>query len=284
METYTISKKTIEANGLKFDCRISGEGNKKPILLLHGWPETSHMWEPLIEVLAAEGYFCIAPDQRGFSPGARPKGKKNYQIEILAKDALAIADHFGFQQFQLIGHDWGAAIGYQVCLLEPTRVIKYVSMAVPHLQAFGSALNHDPEQKKMSRYMKTFQIPWLPEARLHHKDSKMLKAIWTASSPEQVKEYMTILGTKEGIKASLNYYRANYKPLRKVAAKGGFPKSKVPNLFIWGKNDPAIGRVAAEANNDFIDADKKFVEVDAGHWLVQEAFVVVKKEILDYLD
>jgi pimeloyl-ACP methyl ester carboxylesterase len=110
-----ITVRDIEANGWRFHCREAG-GSGEPVILLHGFPETSRMWEPLMVTLAAEGYRCVAPDQRGYSPGARPQEADAYRYADLAADVLELARVLGFQRFHLVGHDWGAAAGWAVLL------------------------------------------------------------------------------------------------------------------------------------------------------------------------
>jgi len=83
-------------------------------ILLHGFPETSIMWAGLMERLGEEGYRCFAPDQRGYSPGARPGTVEDYQYRKLVSDVMAQADALGYARFHLIGHDWGSAIGWVI--------------------------------------------------------------------------------------------------------------------------------------------------------------------------
>ena len=103
----------VRANGMVFTCRRAGPATGEPVILLHGFPETSHMWSGLLPALAAAGYRCIAPDQRGYSEGARPEGVEHYATTALVADVLAIADAEGFDRFHLIGHDWGAVVGWR---------------------------------------------------------------------------------------------------------------------------------------------------------------------------
>jgi pimeloyl-ACP methyl ester carboxylesterase len=101
-----IETRTVEANGLRFRCQLAGERGE-PVMLLHGFPETAAMWRELMPVLAQAGYRCIAPDQRGYSPGARPVAVDAYDIACLTRDVAEIAKAVGFERFHLIGHDWG---------------------------------------------------------------------------------------------------------------------------------------------------------------------------------
>src|SRR3990172_472504 len=124
----------IAANGLTFRAREHGEGT--PVLLLHGFPETSRMWVPLMERLADEGFHCLAPDQRGYSPGARPPDVAEYTYDRFAGDVFGLLDAMGWQRAHLIGHHWGPAAGWAAVDERPDRVLSWVPMAVPHLRAF----------------------------------------------------------------------------------------------------------------------------------------------------
>jgi len=106
---------------MTFHCRTAGDSGE-PVILLHGFPETSHMWVELLPKLEAAGYRCLAPDQRGYSPGARPEGKENYQYGDLASDVFALADAWGVDRFHLVGHDWGAGAGWAAVATNPDRI------------------------------------------------------------------------------------------------------------------------------------------------------------------
>jgi pimeloyl-ACP methyl ester carboxylesterase len=278
-----IALQEVTVKGLTFNCRIAGNPQDKPVLLLHGWPETSHMWIPLMERLVAEGYYCIAPDQRGFSPKARPTEIDSYNIRLLAEDVVGLADALGMGKFHLIGHDWGSAIGWAVVTFHSERIKSWTAMSVPHVQAFGNAIRFDAKQRKMSRYMGWFQWKGLPEWALLRKDTKGLRDVWRKSSPEQVTAYLEVLGNKEGLKASLNYYRANYKTLKKGEGAESYGNISTPTLLLWGKKDFAIGKTGLDGTADFMKGPYRLVEMDATHWLVQEAFEQCATEIVQHL-
>src|SRR5574339_996924 len=106
-----ITVADLHANGMTFRVRKAGDTGE-PVVLLHGFPETSHMWLQLIPKLVEAGYRCVAPDQRGYSPGARPADVEAYAYRALASDVFALADAAGFDRFHLVGHDWGALVGW----------------------------------------------------------------------------------------------------------------------------------------------------------------------------
>ncbi len=274
----------MEANGLTFRCRVAGDPASEPVLLLHGWPETSHMWTELMGKLSAEGYYCVAPDQRGFSPDARPKKVKEYRIGKLVSDVTALADAFGMGKFHLIGQDWGSAIGWAVVSEHADRIKSWTAMSVPHIRAFSDALRHDPEQRKMSRYMALFQLRGIPEWFLLKKDRENLRKTWKKSPPEQLEDYLNVIGNKAALKATLAYYRANYRILKKGKGIDEYGNVDTPALLIWGNRDIAIGRTGVEATAQYMKGSYELIELDAGHWLMQEAFVECTAPILTHIN
>lgn len=282
MATIDIVNK--EVNGMTYRCRVAGDPTNEPIILLHGWPETSHMWVQMLEKLSAEGYYCVAPDQRGISPEARPSKVKDYDIKILADDVIGLADAFGIGKFHLIGHDWGSAIGWAVVNFHADRIKSWSALSVPHIKAFSDALRFDKKQKKMSQYMAMFQWRGIPEWFLLKKDREVLRKTWKKSSPEELKEYLEILGNKPAMKATLGYYRANYKTLKKGKGADDYGDVTVPTIFIWGNKDIAIGRTGAERVAQHMKGPYEFIELDAGHWLMQEAFEECATPILAHLN
>lgn len=279
-----IESVTKEANGLTFKCRVAGNPTGEPVILLHGFPETSHMWLPLLERLSENGYYCIAPDQRGYSPQARPTDVKAYEIEALVADVVALADAFGIGRFQLIGHDWGSAIGWGVVAFHPDRVKSWTALSVPHLKAFSDAVRFDKKQKKMSRYMGFFQLRGIPEWLMLRKDRAMLRNTWRSSSEEEKQEYLNVIGNKPALKAALAYYRANHKVLKKGQKMDDYLAVTTPTLMLWGKKDFAIGPVGVEGTAQYMKGEYTRIDIDASHWLIQEAFEACAVPILEHLN
>lgn len=81
-------------------------------MLLHGFPEFANMYDDLMRALAGAGYTSVACDQRGYSAGASPTDVESYNYDILRDDVFNIAEAVGFQEFHLIGHDHGGALGW----------------------------------------------------------------------------------------------------------------------------------------------------------------------------
>ena len=272
----------IDANGLTFRAREQGSGT--PVLLLHGFPETSRMWEPLMERLAGEGFHCLAPDQRGYSPGARPSDASAYTYTHFADEVFALMDAMGWERAHLIGHDWGAAAGWAAVGTKPERVQSWTAMAVPHLEAFGTAIRENPEQQKKSSYIQLFLQAGTAEDAFSENNYFMLRSLYQAThSPEEIDEYISVLSQEGALTAALNWYRGSQglRPDRDDGSPWG--PVATPTLHLWGRNDMAIGRDATLACRDYMTGPYELLELDCGHWIVQEALDEIVEPIVAHL-
>jgi pimeloyl-ACP methyl ester carboxylesterase len=274
----------VDANGWRFRCRQAG-GSGEPVLLLHGFPETSRMWEPLMATLAAEGYRCVAPDQRGYSPGARPQETDAYRYADLAADVLELARVLGFDRFHLVGHDWGAAAGWAALAVRPDRVRSWTALSVPHYLAFAQAVRDDPDEELYRGILKLLlTADGSTEAAFAANDFAALRTVWAHSAPEEVEDYLTVLAQPGACAAALNWYRA----CRGHAAALDddsfvFGPVAVPTLLLWGKNDPYIRRMSVDLAAEYMTGPYRAVELDAGHFLVQETPRAVADEVCAHL-
>jgi pimeloyl-ACP methyl ester carboxylesterase len=269
----------IKIDNLVFDCRVSGHQGNKAIILLHGFPETSYMWIPLMEQLSSEGYYCVAPDMRGYSQNACPRGVANYTIRKLYGDILHLSQALGLERFHLIGHDWGAIIGWHLTHHFPERILSWTALSVPHPRAIAAAYKQDKVQREKSRYIKWFMVPFLPEVFLRRNDLAWFRRLWKRSRPEELENYLSVFRNKKCLTAALNYYRANF-------GKGKGEKAgpaRVPTLFIWGRYDLAVSASAAENNQMYVSGEYTFLELEAGHWLMQSKFTEVATAITAHL-
>jgi len=274
--------KTISIGEFEFDYQVAGEENSELVILLHGFPETSIIWSDLMDKLASQGFYCVAPNMRGYSKGASPKGVNNYTMDKLSADILAITGTLGKNQFHLVAHDWGALIGWNIVYHHPERIISWTAMSTPHNSAFLEALKSDPVQKKKSRYVRFILLPIIPEILIRRNDFKMFRKIWKNSSTKEIEYHLSVFRKKVSLTGALNYYRANFKS-RKNLQIGDI---KTPTLYIWGRKDNALGEIAAKGTAQYMKGDFTFLELLGGHWLIQtnyfEVESAIKKHLLKY--
>ncbi|WP_108808188.1 alpha/beta hydrolase [Aquimarina spinulae] len=274
----------IRIDNLIFDCRINGNKENELVIFLHGWPETSFMWKKLMSSFSKNGFYCVAPNLRGYSKEACPKGKKHYSLDKLSKDILDISKHLNKPKFHLIGHDWGALIGWKLVHDNQDRILSWTGISVPHPQAFGKAMIVNSEQRKMSQYVKNFQLPYLPELRLKKNNFKILKRLWKNCEPDQVNDYLKVFRNPKQLTASINYYRSNYKLLKSADKNQILGDINVPTLFIWGNKDIAIGSYSVSESHQYMKNDYEFIELDSGHWLIQTDYQELEKVITKHID
>ena len=267
----------IEAGGMTFRARVAGLANPGPgLILLHGFPETSAMWTPLIAAAAAGGYRVVAFDQRGYSPGARPEGVEPYAVPELVGDVLAVADAVGFERFHLVGHDWGCVVGWSVAIQHPERVRSWTGLSIPHPGTLLADLRRDPPT-----YIKVFTTRWLPELVFTFNGLAFLRRGYEGMSAEQRDEYLAVFAEPGALTAALNWYRA-------ITASLGsgddvaLPVER-PTLFIWGTDEAWVTSDALERQRAFAAGPYDELELDAGHFLMQEQTQAVVEAILAHL-
>jgi pimeloyl-ACP methyl ester carboxylesterase len=257
----------VTVGDLIFDVRTSGPGDGDPVILLHGFPETSLSWTSVAARLADEGLRVIAFDQRGYSRGARPGDVASYATALLADDVIGIADALDIDTFHLAGHDWGSAVAWIVAGRHPERVRTLTAVSVPHLTAYAAGLSGDPDQQQKASYIGFMRTPGTAEELLLADGGRRLAAMYGDDVPlALVVRYVAHLAEPGALTAALNWYRAMGPELAET------PRTQVPTTYVWGELDQAIARGPAEACGDFVDADYRFVELDGiGHWVPEQA-------------
>lgn len=265
-----MSTTTIDANGLRFTADVAGPADGPVVLLLHGFPQTRHAWRAEVPALAAAGYRVCAPDQRGYSPGARPEGIDNYRTELLVADALAIADALGAPQFHVAGHDWGGALAWFIAAHHAERVISLSVISRPHPAAFIAAMRDDPDQPHRSRHHPAFLRPEATDKLLADNAGRLRRAMDGNAVPEaDIDAYLATLGTRDALDAAMNWYRAMGSSQIQSADT---PPVSVPTMFVWGNQDATVGRMAAENTADFVTGPYRFAELPGvNHFVTDEA-------------
>lgn len=266
----------VTVGDLTFDVRRAGPEDGEAVMLLHGFPENSLSWSGVVPLLAGAGLRVIAPDQRGYSPGARPTGVESYTTDLLADDVVALADALGVGAFHLVGHDWGAAVSWVTASRHRERLRTLTAVSVPHLAAFGAALRDDADQQQRASYIGLLRQADKAENLLLEDDARRLRAMYEGHvRPAQIDSYVAQLSAPGALTAALSWYRAMRSDLAEL------PPVTVPTTFVWSDQDAAIGRLAAERCGEFVDADYRFVELTGiSHWIPEQHPEVLAEAIL----
>ncbi len=241
---------------LTFDVRDEGSG--PAVLLLHGFPQDATSWRHVVPRLHAAGLRTLTMDQRGYSPGARPAPRGAYRLEFLVADVLAVLDAAGVDRAHVVGHDWGGAVAWVAGSRHPDRVASLTVVSTPHPAALTAALPRS-DQALRSAYMAAFQLPGLPERVLRRRLERLL--VSAGLPPEQARHYQVRMREPGAARGALNWYRGV--PL----SREGAGRVRVPTTYVWGEQDPYLGRRAAELTGDYVDAEYEFLPLPGGHWL-----------------
>jgi pimeloyl-ACP methyl ester carboxylesterase len=250
METFT-------RDGLTFPVVDAGDRGAPTAVLLHGFPQPASSFDAVARTLQGNGLRTLAPTQRGYAATNTPTGRRRYRTVDLVDDLLAMLDAAELDRVHLVGHDWGGAVAWAAAAWHPDRLASLTVLSTPHPAAMAAALLSS-DQALRSGYMAAFQLPLLPEAVL-----PLVFRPWLRSAGLPAATADSYLDTLRGrLSGPLNWYRA-------LPFAAGRPVGvvAVPTTYVWGRDDPALGRAAAERTVGHVSGDYRFVELDAGHFL-----------------
>lgn len=277
----------FDHDGLTFTVHDHGPADAPIVVALHGFPQTAAQFAGIRPAVVDAGYRFVAPDQRGYSPGARPAGIRPYRQAALLSDVEALIDALvvsgdpgdsGHRKVHLVGHDWGGALAWAYAARHPDRLHSLTVLSTPHPAAFAKAVPRG--QGWRSWYFLAFQVPVLPELAARLRDGAVFRRSLAATGMDTlaVNRALDLLADPATATAAVNWYRA----LRFGAPAAG--RITTPTLYIWGDADRPLGRVAAEATGGYVDGTYRFEVVPGGtHWLAEQAPGLVTELLLAHL-
>ncbi|GAA1528568.1 alpha/beta fold hydrolase [Nocardioides humi] len=268
---------SVTRGGLVLDVYDEGPIDGDVVVLLHGFPERADCWRLVAPLLHEAGCRTLAMDQRGYSPRARPRRRRDYQMSELLGDARALAEAAG-GRVHVVGHDWGAIPSWLLAIHHPELVASLTAVSVPHPQAFLASMVRSTQGLK-SWYMLAFQVPFLPErlgrSRGGFLDRQLRAAGMTA---EDVDRFRARIVDDGALTTALNWYRAM--PFGDPRLSRG--RVTVPTTMVWSDHDIALGRWGVEHTVRYVDAPYRFVELNGvSHWIPTQAPDALADAILD---
>jgi pimeloyl-ACP methyl ester carboxylesterase len=255
--------------GLVFDVIDEGPADGPVVVLLHGFLQFNTSWSAVIPRLTADGYRCLAPNQRGYSDGARPARRRDYRQREWVRDVQALIDASGAQRVHLAGWDWGASVAWALAAENPERLASLTAMSIPHPAAMLKAMVTS-RQGLASWYIPFFNLPGIPERILLGRDRTAVRLKRMALSGGQP------LGAAE------RDIQAMIEPGALTAALGGhrgiplsdmrpaLKKVTVPTKFIWGDGSFVAVEKAARSCGRYVDAEYRFEPLHGSHFLLDE--------------
>jgi pimeloyl-ACP methyl ester carboxylesterase len=254
---------------------VTGEG--RPVLLLHGFPDTGALWRHQVAALAGAGFQAVVPDLRGFGRSDKPEGVEAYSILHLVGDALAVLDDAGLERVHVVGHDWGAAVAWTLAMFAPDRVDHLVVLSV----GFPSTFLRTLEQREKSWYMLLFQHEGVAEHWLRDDDWANFRTWAQHPDADAVTSELEASGA---LTPALNYYRANLPPESWAGPPAALPQVAAPTMGIWSSGDMALTEAQMTDSSAGVAGEFRYVRVEGpGHWLQLEAPEQVNELLLDFL-
>ena len=254
---------TFQRAGLTFDVRDSGPADGPVVVCLHGFPQDGTAYDALTPLLTAEGLRVLVPDQRGYSPAARPQARSAYTLREVVDDVAGLLDAAGVRRAHVVGHDWGAAVAWTFASRCADRTLSLAALSVPHPASVVRSLTSSTQAVRSS-YVAGFQLPWLPERLLLADDGARLRRALLASglAPDRADLYTRRMQEPGALTAALNWYRAI--PLGRGFGAG---RVTVPTAFVYGRHDPFVTPAAVRGTGRYVHGHLRVLGLDAGHWL-----------------
>jgi pimeloyl-ACP methyl ester carboxylesterase len=265
---WAIDRIEFGAGDLTFSARACGPHDGRPVLLLHGFPQGSWAWREVLSTLGAAGLRAVAPDQRGYSRGARPTDAGAYATERLLDDVVAASDALGMERVDLVGHDWGGMLAWLLAARHPDRLRTLSVVSTPHPLALREVLE-GPEgagvaaRATMARLADTD----VSARRLLEPDGTggNLAQLLSESGLDEdhTRRYVEAMREPGALEAALAWYRS-----MDAEVLGGLDAVRVPTLYVWSSGDRAFSREAAERSATHVEAAYRFEVLEGvSHWI-----------------
>jgi pimeloyl-ACP methyl ester carboxylesterase len=263
----------FERSGLRFQVFDSGPRDGETVVLLHGFPQQPSCYADVARRLNEAGLRTLAPIQRGYSPTARPRRRRQYRTREVTDDVLALLDAAGVERAHIVGHDWGGAPAWGMGAWHPERTASVTVLSTPHPLAMFDAFRGS-DQALRSWYMAFFQLPLLPEFLARRTLAKTLR---DTGLPEQhVEDYIWAMAEPGALTGALNWYRGI-----PFSAREPIGRIRVPTTYVWGRHDFALNRFAAERTGSYVDGPYEFIDLDCSHWVPETEPEAVAEAILN---
>ncbi len=270
---------TLRVAGDGVTLAVLAEGEGQPVLLLHGFPDSAHLWRRQVPALVGAGMRVVAPDLRGFGESDKPASVGDYALSHSVTDVIAVLDHLGIERTHVVGHDWGAGVAWLLAAFDPARVDRLVAMSVGHPNA---RRRRSIEQREKAWYQLLFQFPGVAEELLMRKDWELFRD-WLRGDGD-LERYVADLSRPGALTAGLNWYRANLAPRRELEPARPAPAVAAPALGLWSSGDNYLTEDGMLRSADHVSGPWRYERIEgASHWMQLDAPEKVNELLLEFL-
>ena len=266
----------VEVDGVGIEYEVTGDG--RPLMLLHGFPDSGRLWRHQVPALAEAGFKVIVPDMRGYGRSDKPTEVDAYRMDRLVADVLAVMSAAGAEQAHVVGHDWGASVAWAVALLAADRVDHLVALSVGHPATF---FTDGFGQQEKSWYMLLFQFAGIAEEWLSAGGWANFRAWIRHPDADATVAEVEANGS---LTPGLSYYRANVPPERFLPSALELPPVQAPTMGVWSSGDPALteGQMTRSAGN--VAGPWRYERLEGpGHWMQLDSPGEVNRLLVDFL-
>jgi pimeloyl-ACP methyl ester carboxylesterase len=265
----------VDVDGVGIEYEVTGAG--RPVVLLHGFPDSGRLWRHQVPALADAGFRVVVPDLRGYGRSGQPEAVEAYALSQLAADVLAILAEEEIAAAHVVGHDWGAALAWGIASLVPGRVDHLAVLSVGHPATFLRTAR----QREKSWYMLLFQFPGIAERWLSQDDWANFRN-W--SGHPDADQVIAELEANGSLTPGLNWYRANVPPESWVRPPVELPPVQAPTMGVWSTGDIALTESQMTDSAENVAGPWRYERLDGpGHWMQLEAPDQVTALLLDFL-
>jgi pimeloyl-ACP methyl ester carboxylesterase len=269
-------KLRVDMAGVGIEYDVTGEG--RPVVLLHGFPDSGRLWRHQVPALAEAGFRVIVPDLRGYGRSDKPSVVEAYAMQALAGDVLAVMNDAGVERAHLVGHDWGAALAWGLAALAEQRVDHLVALSVGHPATMRMG---GLEQHEKSWYMLLFQFVGIAEEWLSANGWANFRA-W--SRHPDADAVVAELKANRSLTPALNYYRANLPPEAWLRPGRELPPINMPTMGVWSSGDIALTERQMTDSALNVAGSWRYERLDGpGHWMQLEVPDAVNRLLIDFL-
>ena len=268
----------IEANGLQFYVRDEGSG--RPVILLHGFPDTGDLWRKQVPALVQQGFRAIVPDMRGRGRSSKPDAVSDYRLSSIVRDVTGILDALRIERAHVVGHDWGAPVAWLVAALAPERVDRLVAISVG---APGAAARPTLEAFQKGWYRLLFLFEGVAEDVIQRDDWYLFRLFLAGA--QDTDAYVKTLSEPGALTPALNWYRANLPVQALFGRTGGpqLPMVKADTLGIWSAGDLYLTEEAMTRSEQRVQGRWRYEQLGGSHWVPIDQPDRLNRLLLEFL-
>ena len=279
MEPVDIEAHTRTVRSGEFSFPVFDRGEGRAVVLLHGFPDSRHLWRHQIPALVDAGLRVVAPDLRGFGDAPKPAAVEDYAIPRVVDDVLGLADALGFESFGVVGHDWGAVVAWLLAMRHPDRVERLAALSVG---CPGTPGTRSVEQLALAWYAMVFRYGEGVEDLVRANDWSFLRYLSGGDGDQD--RYYEGLARPGALTAALNWYRANFHLDFTASGDVEMPRVRCPVLGVWSDGDRYLTENHVRLSREQVDGPWRYERIrGASHWMMLDRPDEVARLLVEFL-